>query len=297
VINQARAFLALDNEIVAICFEIPLIRIFNLKSKAEIMQLIGHRNKVNTIIKLNDNQTIASASEDNKIIIWNLKKGISLKNITRVFVVGLLLYLNDSLISCSMYGEIKIWSISKGTLIKSLRGHLDSVNSITFFKTDLLASGSADKTIRLWNVTTGLVVKKITNDDMDAIDCLLVLNTSQQSIASSEGDFTVKIWNIEQSTASLVTCLEGHTDKVRIIINLNTHIASASYDGTIKIWNYENSALLKTLQGHRGAVVDLSLLSDGNLASVSTDATLRLWNVPAIFKYPNRSNLIPYQDF
>jgi WD40 repeat protein len=37
------------------------------------------------------------------------------------------------------------------------------------------------------------------------------------------------------------------------------------------------------------------LLVDCYLASASEDATVRIWNLQALFKYPNSSNLIPYQ--
>jgi WD40 repeat protein len=96
----------------------------------------------------------------------------------------------------------------------------------------------------------------------------------------------------------MISCLEGHTDFVKVLLYLNTsHIASASLDKTIKIWNYENGALLQTLTSHSDQIYSLALFNGGTLASVSSDRTLKILNLPGIFKYPNRCNLIPYQDF
>jgi WD40 repeat protein len=162
---------------------------------------------------------------------------------------------------------------------------------------DLLVSGSFDKTIRILNVTSRKVIKTI-NDDTDLIYCLLLLHNGQ--LASGEGDSMIKIWNIETTHRRLlvVNRLEGHTARVYTIVNLNmSHIASGSLDETIKIWNHESSALLQTLIGHSASVMNLILLSNGNLASASLDATIKIWNLPAVFKYPNKSNLMPYRDW
>jgi WD40 repeat protein len=85
-------------------------------------------------------------------------------------------------------------------------------------------------------------------------------------------------------------------------------MASASWDGTVKIWNYENEgaiALLTTLRKrlqsfpyelkHIIYVRSLILLPDGNLVSSVWDTFINIWNLTAIYGYPNRSNLIPYQ--
>jgi WD40 repeat protein len=150
-------------------------------------------------------------------------------------------------------------------------------------------------TIQLWNITTGLHIRSLTENN-DQVWCLLLLQSGSQ-LASAEFNL-IKIWNIEKTSASLITCLEGHVQIVFHLINLNlSHLASASKDFTIKIWNHESGALLKTLIGHKDAVRCLALMNDGNLASLSVDATIKTWNLVAIFKYPNRSNLIPYQDW
>jgi WD40 repeat protein len=94
----------------------------------------------------------------------------------------------------------------------------------------------------------------------------------------------------------LKVSLLGHDGEVCSILNLKKdHLATASQDLTIKIWNYESGLLLETLTGHLNTVIYLALLKDGNsLASISDDGTLRVWNFPAVFGYPNKTNLTKF---
>jgi WD40 repeat protein len=305
VINYPVTILLLNNDSqVAIGYHDEVrIRIWDIKTKAEIRHLSGHTADVIKLIKLQENTTIASASNDCTIKIWNYTNGQLVKTIEELreeFVVtfdDLVLLSNGYLVGSNNlnYYSIIVWNVTNATIVESLKGHTAYVTSLVLVKSDLLATGSYDMTIRLWNLTS-FSLQKIIKDEHDRIECLLSLQNGQQ-LASGHGDSIINIWSVEITT-SLVSSLEGHTGSVKALIHLNmSHIASASEDKTIKIWNYENGALVKTLMGHSDTVTGLVLLNDGILVSISADRTMRTWNLPSIFKYPNRSNLIPYQDF
>lgn len=55
-------------------------------------------------------------------------------------------------------------------------------------------------------------------------------------------------------------------------------VAIGTSSGEIRLYDLEEGVLLKTLNGHRGEVLDLAFTSDGErLASTSGDRTIRLW--------------------
>jgi hypothetical protein len=49
VINKPICFIQISNDSVAIGFIIPIIRVWNIKTKAELCQLFGHRDQVNKL--------------------------------------------------------------------------------------------------------------------------------------------------------------------------------------------------------------------------------------------------------
>jgi WD40 repeat protein len=311
LMNVPNKFLFLDNRTVVVGFKKPIIRILDITIKAEIGLLSGHTKGVLTLLQLKDETTIASGSADRTIKVWNYTNVRLLKDIPAAHdndVTGLVLLSNGNLASCSVDRTIKVWNVSghnETLLVNVLLGHESIILCIELLGKDLLASGSWDRTIRLWNVSSGREIKAITSDENDVAICLILLldrlyGQGEHLLASGEKDWTVKIWSTAaENSQQLVNRLEGHRASVLSLLNLNktSYIASASQDATIIIWNWETCALVKTLTGHSTYVVDLSLLSNGYLASVSNDRTIRVWNLPVIFKYPNRSNLIPYQDW
>jgi WD40 repeat protein len=301
VLNSASTFLSLTDELFIIGFDdTPAIDIWNWKTKAQIRKLLGHPNRVKVLVKFNDNITVASGSSDGTIRIWNSTIGHSLRNVSaHLFSIRDMAYISsDQLASCSLDVSIRVWNTTSGQMLRSFRVIAFSMLSLQLVKEDCLAVGSGDKTISLWNLTTGKRIKSIYQNN-EGIQCILLLNNASSSasprLASGEFDGNVNIWHLE--TSQLVGNLQGHLTKVSALLNLKeNHLASASEDCAINIWNYQTGQLCKTLKGHVMAISGLLLLSDGNLASCSKDKTVKIWNLPAIYKYPNRANLIASVD-
>ncbi|MDZ8070930.1 MAG: AAA-like domain-containing protein, partial [Nostoc sp. DedQUE08] len=226
-----------------------LQRILSSTNIREKNRLEGHSIGVFSVVFSPDSKTLASASSDNTIKLWNLDTGKVITTLTghsdRVNSVA---FSPDSktLASASSDNTIKLWNLDTGKVITTLTGHSAVVISIAFSPDGkTLASASRDKTIKLWNLDTGKVITTLSGHSSSVFS--VVFSPDSKTLASASSDNTIKLWNLD--TGKVITTLTGHSAGV---INVafspdSKTLASASFDNTIKLWNLDTGKVITTL--------------------------------------------------
>ena len=129
---------------------------------------------------------------------------------------------SNGLFASSSSQQIYIWSSITKTIKFVLNGHNSYVYGLKMISSDILASGSDDKTIKLWNITDGTLIRTLTGHtgyiyySIDSID-------DGQTLLSAAYDGTIRFWDWKSGQV-----------KSRIYTGLNSFIYSLTSLDPIK---------------------------------------------------------------
>jgi WD40 repeat protein len=186
-----------------------------------------------------------------------------------------------TLASASRDRTIKLWDTQSFVVVQTLKGHKSAINAIAFSPDGkLLASVSSDKTVKLWDLQSSGRALRTLKGHSGWINAV-AFSPDSSLVASASGDTTVKQWNTGLSTSKPHQTLEGHTDWVNAVAYSpdNKILASASSDATIKLWNTISGLAFRTLTAHSSLVNAVAFSCNGKqLASASVDCTVKLWD-------------------
>lgn len=126
-------------------------------SGGEPVWLDGHEAAVKSVIFVGDD-LLASAGDDQMILIWNRATGSEIARITSH--TGKIMSLASSpdgsmIASASWDRRIGLWEARTGKLIRWLDGHTGNVNDVAFSGNASLFSASYDGTVREWRLADG----------------------------------------------------------------------------------------------------------------------------------------------
>ncbi len=243
--------------------------------------LLGHEDLFCGITWSADGQSIASASRDRTIRLWNAESGEEESIFTNKGRSGTITSVSWSvdgreLIAGTTTKNLRSWDRKTGKPT-SLQGHSASINSVAFSPNGRMrASGSSDKTIRLCNASDGKL-RSTLKEHAGEILCL-AWSPNSQVLASGSSDKAIKLWLAKDGKC--LRTFQGHTGAVLSVAFSpdGRMLASSSKDCTIRIWDYKQKRLQNILEGHTDQITCLSFSFDSRLlASQSTDGIVRLW--------------------
>ncbi|KAI9270056.1 WD40-repeat-containing domain protein [Helicostylum pulchrum] len=221
-----------------------------------------------------DKEKYVTGSRDHTIKIWDMSGKCKQTLRGHSGSVLCLQYDATSIISGSSDSNIMITSIDSGFVIRTLRGHQDSVLSLRLVNDDQIISCSKDRSLRLWNRETGECVRVFLGHRA----AVNAVQWKDKRVVSASGDRTICIWDLD--TGKCLKRLVSHSRGVACVEFDGTHIVSGSSDKTIKVWNAETGDCLFTLAGHVHLVRTVQIDSVANrIVSGCYNGNLKMWNL------------------
>jgi WD40 repeat protein len=242
--------------------------------------LVDHDERVADLAVSPDGRTIASASWDRSLGLWDRDTGSASRRLGHRDVVAALAFSPDSreLASASWDQDVRIWPLAHDGR-SALRGHRVGVKTLAFDPQGRqLVSGGHDDAVKLWDVDSGALIRTFEGHS-DHVFRVRV-SPDGRRIASSSDDKTVRLWSVEGDEHR---SFEGHRADVEEIAfsDDGRYLASAGEDGLVGLWEVA-SGRGTMLAAHEGAVTGVAFAPQAVvLASSSRDGTLRLWDAPS----------------
>jgi len=258
--------------------------------------LTGHTDAVTSVAFSPDGKLLASGSQDDTVILWDVSSGQEVRTLKDTHAVSSVAFSPDGklLASGSRDDTVMLWDVASGQEVRTLTGHTDTVTSVAFSPDGkLLASGSQDDTVMLWDVASGQEVRTLTGhtDHVTSV----AFSPDGKLLASGSQDDTVILWDVA-SGQEVRTLLTGHTHAVSSVAFSpdGKLLASGSQEDTVILWEVASGQEVRTLMVTGSLASDVTSVAfspDGKLlATVSWvlrgigsgnigDSTVMLWDV------------------
>jgi WD40 repeat protein len=192
-----------------------------------------------------DGHTLASGSQDNTVIFWDLASGqpldpqLTFDNYPgleqdpnfrlRPFRLRILAFSPDGqlLAVAGVGNSITLWDVATGQPVgPPLLDHFYEVNSLAFSPNgQILASGSADRTVMLWDVTTGQALglpltghtSKV-NSVAFSPDGKILASSSANPYATARrsADKSIILWDVDVESWQARACRRANRNLTRV---------------------------------------------------------------------------------
>ena len=251
------------------------IRVWNLKTKAQILYLKKHRDTVRSVALGSMNKVLLSGSDDSSVRLWNLenqKQEHKFKGHSDVVISVSISKDEKTGFSGSIDGSVKVLNLQKKVIEFSLTISYPISTICLIQEEKTLVTAGKIGSLSFVDLKTKKL-REIQNNKNNAIS-EVCFTESEKHFITGYANGEIEIWN----TATLritFKAKELSNQIIKILILDNSDLfAVCSIDGKVVIWNLENTSKVNTFIAN-GNILKACFLKNSGLIAFCT-------NIPSI---------------
>lgn len=234
--------------------------------------LIGHTVSVHSVAFSPDGKTVASASWDRSIILWDIETGAKKLLLKHGYHPHRVIFSPDGhfLYSSGGDGTIKKWDLETGRAKAIVSGRNEIVNLSLSSDGALLACDCWAKAAEVLDARAG--ARKLTASHGDYV-WAVALSPDGKLLAVAGGDkrLPVVLWDVQ--TAQVLRKFAGIRNAGSVAFSSDGHVLAvgSQEDENIKLFNTASGELWQTLSKNHSRFSQLEFSPDGRLLAAMPD--------------------------